>query len=761
MKTKTILLSALLFAAVPGFHAAAAPAAADIVVCDFEFDNWAAAGWTVTGEAFGAGPVPGTFPHHRPPGGFGNKGRRFVNTFLGGKDGLTGTATSPAFAIERRYIHFLIGAGGWEGKTCVNLLVDGKAVRTATGDQTRPARADGEILVWKKWDVADLAGKQAVIEIVDAPHKGNWLHINLDHIVQSDRPSPPAPDAPAPAAAASDDAAATQATRLLGDLLKRKFIPPQTPGTPVYKILLDELEARNGRDGLTFADELRAANQFRDRLLADSHRPRYHLLPPEGGFTYDPNGALFHKGRYHLFILHNEPVPASLVLAGKETFRKPSFWIHASSADLLHWRWHPPIRPVLDGTMPDGLFSGGAVTGADKPTLVFHINGHGTCIYTSDDDNLDHWSPHPENPVIPQKQPGGVEYRVFDPHVWREADAYYALIGNRNKRPGYEGDTNSVFRSPDLLHWEYLHPLYKSRREWTHVDSDAACPDFFPIGNGKHMLVTHVHGPMTTVQYYIGTYANHTFAPEQHGLMSWAGGPLGAPETLLDGKGRRIFWAWVREAGGRRPQAWESTVTLPRVLSLDKNNNLLITPPEELKQLRANPRALAAAKVPAGGELVPPKNFRGDVAELLVTFPAGLKKPFGLKVRRSADAREYTTITVNPEKQTLVVGLDHSTLDPAINYPVLRGAYMREKKLEQQFVREQTAPLALAPGEPLTLRVFLDRSVLEIYANDRQCVTQRVYPTLPDAAGVSLFSEGGAIEGVSVEMWDISPTNPW
>ena len=122
-----------------------------------DFEKKTYEGWTLTGTAFGKGPSHGTEPGQQPVSGFAGHG--LVNTFQGG-DGPQGTATSKPFRIERRYIGFLIGGGNHPGKTCINLRVGGKVVRTATGK-------DREALEPAVWDVAELKGREAVIEIVD------------------------------------------------------------------------------------------------------------------------------------------------------------------------------------------------------------------------------------------------------------------------------------------------------------------------------------------------------------------------------------------------------------------------------------------------------------------------------------------------------------------------------------------------------------------------------------------------------------------
>jgi sucrose-6-phosphate hydrolase SacC (GH32 family) len=153
----------------------------DVLVGDFEGETYAP--WEATGEAFGAGPARGTLPNQQAVAGF--VGRGLVNSYVRG-DGTVGRLTSPAFEIERPYVSFLIGGGRHEGKACVNLVVDGKVVRTATG-------ANDERLDWESWDVRDLRGRTARVEIVDEV-RGGWGHVNVDQVVQSEARRSPVVD---------------------------------------------------------------------------------------------------------------------------------------------------------------------------------------------------------------------------------------------------------------------------------------------------------------------------------------------------------------------------------------------------------------------------------------------------------------------------------------------------------------------------------------------------------------------------------------
>ena len=152
-----------------------APSGPPIVLSDFEGSDYGK--WTVEGEAFGASPAQGTLPRQQKVSGFGGKG--LVNTFLDG-DTPQGRLVSPSFRIERPFLSFLIGGGAAAGATCINLLVDGKVVRTATGREE-------ELLRPHDWDVRELAGKTARLEIVDHA-SGPWGHVNVDQIELRDTP---------------------------------------------------------------------------------------------------------------------------------------------------------------------------------------------------------------------------------------------------------------------------------------------------------------------------------------------------------------------------------------------------------------------------------------------------------------------------------------------------------------------------------------------------------------------------------------------
>jgi sucrose-6-phosphate hydrolase SacC (GH32 family) len=133
--------------------------------------------WTSAGTAFNSGPA--TSDQFAGLGIENARDNQVVSSAIDG-DGPTGTLTSPEFKIARKYISFLISGGDYERDTCVNLLVNGVVVKSATGWRSNR-------LVPTSWDVSRWRGKNARIQVVDEAG-GDWGHINVDHIIQTDKP---------------------------------------------------------------------------------------------------------------------------------------------------------------------------------------------------------------------------------------------------------------------------------------------------------------------------------------------------------------------------------------------------------------------------------------------------------------------------------------------------------------------------------------------------------------------------------------------
>jgi beta-fructofuranosidase len=201
------------------------------------------------------------------------------------------------------------------------------------------------------------------------------------------------------------------------------------------------------------------------------------------------------------------------------------------------------------------------------------------------------------------------------------------------------------------------------------------------------------------------------------------------------------MWAWlVDNPPGGKERGWSGVYGLPRSLWLGEDGTLRMQPVKELESLRCHERSWNALSL-ADGETKALEGVAGTSCELGIEIEVGAAQRCGLKVRASADGQEETLLYYDAKTKELVFDSTRS------------GAEGR-KVVER-------APLALKPGEPLKLRVFVDKPVVEVFANDRQAICRRVYPTRADSFGVVLFAIGGQAKFNSVKAWEMAPSNPY
>ncbi len=497
--------------------------------------------------------------------------------------------------------------------------------------------------------------------------------------------------------------------------------------------LAKQLHDRFGRSSGTNQSELTSSQrELRKKLLADPHRAAYHFVTPEGScMPFDPNGALYWNGMYHLWYIFQD--------------ERGHCWGHASSHDLLHWRWHAADLHPGANDVDRGIFSGNCfVDKQGQAVMLYHGVGAGNCIATASDKDLDDWTKLPSNPIIPNPKPDSPEsklYRSWDPHGWLEGDTYYAIFG---------GNPATIFKAGELDGWKYVGPLLAHDMPGVDDFEDISCPDFFQLGDKRMLLcISHPRG----CRYYLGRWENEQFVPESHHRMNWPGGTCFAPESLVDDQGRRIMWAWVLDRRTKNEFGWSGTMSLPRVLSLGDDGTLRINPPKELERLRHHAKQASPFQV-AKGNKETLEGIAGDCLELDLVIDPGAAQRFGVNVRCSPDGQEQTAILIDRVENTLRIDMRKSSLDE----PVYQEFVMRNPN---SAVETQDAPFELADGEKLQLRIFLDHSMLEVFANGRQCVTQVIYPTREDSLGIEVFAEDSGIRVESAEAWKMAPTVPW
>ncbi|WP_347243782.1 glycoside hydrolase family 32 protein, partial [Thermogutta sp.] len=666
--------------------------------------------------AFGPGPASGTLPQQMEVTGY--HGRRLVNSYYGG-DGTVGTLTSPPFKIERRYLAFLIGGGGFPEETFMELVVDGKSVRRATGPNTRPGGS--EELDWATWDVQEFEGRTAVLRIVD--HRtGGWGHINVDYILQTDR-DPLEQRKPLETTVQSrylllpvaGEGTPTHCRIMLGDRVLRYFdIPIAEEDSDVRfwaaidladyrgQTVLWEIRPRSAR---TLVEKrLRQSDTpvWPGNLYRETYRPQFHFSP-RVGWTNDPNGLVYYEGEYHLFFQHN---PFGIHW-GNMT------WGHAVSRDLIHW------EELGDAIFPDErgtIFSGSAVVDLynssglgrpDQPPLcAFYTaaGGHSynPCPFTQCMAySLDHgrtWTKYTGNPVVDFIADENRDPKVF----WHDKSQRWIMVLYVRR------DAFSIFSSPDLKKW-----TLESEAQFPTAHE---CPELFPLpvegepGEVRWILWT------ASGNHLIGQFDGHRFTAESDVLQSEWGRNCYAGQTWNNAPGgRRVFIGWMNSDGSAYlGMPFNQQMTVPREITLRRTPEglrLFARPIEELESLRT--KSVRFQGVSLGGDHSSQSWPVGDLLDILLTLQSG--------------SAEAIVIDVKGVKLTWFPG---------------RGELVC---LDRRITN-------LPKDRPLDLRLLVDRTSLEVFAFDGRYVMSFCWPFGTKSGHVSITAQGG---GAAVESLEI------
>ncbi len=642
----------------PGLHAVLAilallPAAPDrdeIIVADFEGETYLP--WVAEGEAFGVGPARGALPGQMGVSGF--LGRGLVNSFVGGDDS-TGTLTSPPIRVERPFLNFLIGGGKYPGENCLDLVVDGATVRTATGPNDRPGGS--ERLDWASWDVSALVGKEAVLRVVDR-RTGGWGHITVDQIVQSDRPRGVVPAAFDLAADARylhlpirEDAPIRRVRVAVDGTVAREFDIKLAAGQPAYSAFLDlspfaskrlrieaDLPAGSGALG-----EISRSNEVPDAggLYREAGRPQFHFTSRRGWLN-DPNGLVWHDGEYHLFYQHN---PYGWDWGNMH-------WGHAVSKDLVRWA-ELPIA-LYPRRYDDWCFSGSAVVddantsgfgeGGAPMVLAYTSTGRGECIAFSRDRGRT-WSEYPGNPVI--------RHQGRDPRLLRlPASGKWAMAVYDE---GGGGKAIAFYSSPDLKAW-----TYESK-----IDGFYECPDLFelPVEGEPGRSLWVLSG--ADGEYILGRFDGRTFAPEPGRHRTWHGDFYAAQTFSNEPNGRRVQIGWAR--GIAFPgMPFNQQMTVPCELTLRPTGDgvrMFARPVVELDGLRSGGKAWRDLDL--GPEARPLDGAEGDLLDIRIAAEVGTAGKFTLRIPGAA-------ITYDAGRRTIACAGFTAPLSPSGGTVTLR-----------------------------------------------------------------------------------------
>lgn len=575
--------------------------------------------------------------------------------------------------------------GDWQvtGEACINLLVDGKVVRTATGPNDKPGGS--ERLTWSHWDVSEFLGKAARIRIVDE-RTGGWGHINIDHIVQNDRKTEPVDltrkiklDKRYLNIPVRTGAAKAYLDIIVDGKIVRDFDVELAVENPQFWTFLDvspfagktaalKLHDSFGMDPnlltvITLDDQIKGA----DDLYKEKHRPQFHFTSRRG-WNNDSNGLVFYKGEYHLFYQHN---PYGWAW-GNMT------WGHAVSRDMVHW------EELGDAIHPDHLgtiFSGSAVidwnntsgfqTGDERPLVCFYTSAGRrnraskgqpftqSIAYSNDRGRT--FTKYEDNPII-----GHINGDNRDPKViWHEPTSRWVMLLY------LDGHEMGFFTSKDLRSWEMTSKL-KCFHE---------CPELFelPVDGNEANRKWVLYG--ASGDYLLGTFDGRQFASETAAIGFSYGNCFYASQTFNDmpkSDGRRIQIGWARVSTPGMP--FNQSMTFPVELTLrttDEGVRLFAEPIRELWKLHARKHMWKEVKIKPGQNLL--DGITGELFHIKVDAEVGQTKQFELVIRGTA-----------------------------VTYDV------RKQQLQSH---NKVADLKPVEGR-IRLEILVDRTIIEIFAND-------------------------------------------
>lgn len=470
-----------------------------------------------------------------------------------------------------------------------------------------------------------------------------------------------------------------------------------------------------------------SVNSYYDEV----YRPQFHFSP-ETMWLNDPNGLVYYEGEYHLFYQHH---PDGMT-------HGPMYWGHAVSRDLVYWE-HLPIAlyPDLEGF----IFSGSAVvdqnnisglqTGDEKVIVAFFTHasetGQSQSIAYSNDKGRT-WTKYEGNPII--AIPGIKDFR--DPFVfWNETYGKYNMIVTM-------GDRLRIYSSDNLTSWNYESEFGKEEGSHGGVWE---CPALIELGveekeNEKRwlLIVSVFEGAPAGgcgTQYFIGQFDGKTFINENsketilwadYGKDNYAGVPWnGIPEE----DGRAIFIGWMNNwiyANKIPTSTWRGAMTVPREfkLSYDKESGVTLVqnPIQELTKLRNKKVAFQNKTINQHTNLL--SGIQGDIFEIIaeITLNPDSQDVFSLTLRKGA----LDIVEMGYSYRDSHVYIDRTSCGEAFdeNYPGIHKAPLKSK------------------NGKLKLHIFLDRSSVELFANDGETViTDQIFP-IEGSSGMELFAVG-------------------
>lgn len=503
---------------------------------------------------------------------------------------------------------------------------------------------------------------------------------------------------------------------------------------------------------------------------SERYRPQFHFSPMRGWMN-DPNGMVYYDGEYHLFYQH---IPETVKFPGH------MHWGHAVSTDLLHWQ-HLPIALFPDqhgdiwsgSAVVDWQNSSGFQTGAEKVLVAIFTHsseaGQRQSIAYSNDRGRT-WTSYVDNPVI--ANPGLQDFR--DPKVfWHEKTRHWVMILAA-------GDRILLYTSSNLREWSLASEFGKL--EGSH-EGMWECPDLFelPVETNSRdtnhgatkwvMLVSVSNGSPnggSGTQYFIGDFDGRTFTNDypaakvlwlDHGKDNYAGVTF---SDVPSEDGRRIFLGWMSNwsyAADVPTIPWRGAMTLPRHLVLRSSDagqyQLASLPVAELQALRGTQTRINKQIIPDRATVVVTDDLSSGIFEIVVEYEWKTTSEFGLILRNSES--EQTRIGYNVLAQKLFIDRRQSGLIDFKHASLMDFSFGDSGVIDFSggFALGLHAAPLFSKSDSVKLQVFVDRSSVEVFADDgRVLITSLV---LPQRAynRVEFFGDGGAVTVLNCEIWEM------
>lgn len=441
----------------------------------------------------------------------------------------------------------------------------------------------------------------------------------------------------------------------------------------------------------------------------DPHRPQYHAIPPRA-WTNEPHGLIHWGGQYHLFYQKNPNGP----------YWGHINWGHMTGPDLYRWTEQPVALSPEPGPDSEGCWSGSVIDHNGKLAIIYTAgDGHRASICLAHSEDGVHFTKHPANPIIPNPPVGQGFPEFRDPFVWREGKNYYLIIGSAITG---KGGTALLYRSKDLVNWDYRKPLLVGDRESSGVFWEM--PIFVKLGDQHALVVCEVPG---RASYWVGTWKDETFTPHSEypqrlELFNHLLSPT--PHRLDDG--RLVTMGIIPDE--RSPKecwraGWAHHYSLPRLVSADAQGRLHQAPLEGIENRLELVASISNLDLP-DGSMKQIEQASGTALNVRAVFNRGNSHSASVRVRCSPDKQEYTEIRYYWDIGRLVLDRTRSSLDPDVRRDIQEATWFPDTK------------------DSLELNLFLDQSVLEVFVDKRSAFAARIYPMLPASTGVWVGSEG-------------------